>query len=245
MSFAIRSRAKSGANAFDDGCASSTPAKREARPQHARIAGRGGQERIEHAGIEPLARRDRARLGDRGHGRARDEVVAELRGLPGAVAADEDDEPAERVEERERAAEGHHATPDHDRERRILGPARAAAHGRVEDVELAALGRKPARKLGRAGRHVDEERPGSCGAPHAPLPEDDLLDRGWRRQRHEDDVGLRGGVGGRLRDGRPERLGAQRIDVAGDDVVAGRDEVACHRPAHRAEADHCDPRHGG
>ena len=104
-SFAIRSSAKSGANPFDDGMRGVHAGEREARAQHAGVAGRRGEELVERAGVDPLAHGDRTGLRERRHRRAGDEVVAELRRLAGAVAADADDEPRRAiVEERLRAA---------------------------------------------------------------------------------------------------------------------------------------------
>ena len=78
------------------GTASAGRASRRSTPSTAR--------RARPARCPPVG--DRARLGDRRHGRAGDQVVAELRGLTGAVTAHEDGQPAQRLEERSRSREG-------------------------------------------------------------------------------------------------------------------------------------------
>ena len=65
-------------------------------------------------------------------------------------------------------AKGRLVPADHDRQRRVLRAARAAAHGRVEDVELPALRREPSRERGRARGHVDEERPRARAVARTP-----------------------------------------------------------------------------
>ena len=232
-----RERARRGVGAVD-------AREREARAQDARVAGRGGQKLVEHRRVDPFPNRDRAGLRDRRHRRAGDQVVAELRGLAGAVPADEHHERAERLEERPGALERLLGPADHDGQRRLRGAARTAAHRRVEDVQPRTLRGEPARERGWARRHVDEERPGTGARPHSSCAEHHVLDRSRRREREQHDVRRAGSLGRRVRTLRAERLDTRRVEIAADDLVPRGDEVPRHGEAHRAEADHRDPVHG-
>ena len=175
-SLAIRSSAKSGANPFDAGCASSAPAKREARAKHAGVAGRSGEELVQRCRVELLANRDRAGLRERRHCGAGDEVVAELRRLAGAVPADVDDEAPSNVEQRLRPRKGLRSPPTMIVSVAVLGSARPAAHGRIEDIEPS---RVAARRRASAGGLVDRSRRSDpCRArPRRLSPEYDVLHR--------------------------------------------------------------------
>ena len=120
--------------------------------------------------VDPLARRDRAGLGDRRHRHARDQVVAELRRLAGAGAADVHAGARAPRSTGCGAGEVLGAPADHDRQRRRLGAARPAADRRVQRRAPNAL-RQPPRECGRPRRHVHEEdaraaaRPGDFARP--------------------------------------------------------------------------------
>ena len=156
--------------------------------------------------------------------------------LAGAVSADEDDEPAEDVEERPGALEDPLLAADHDRQRRVHRAAWPAADRRVEHVELGTLCGEPPGERGRARRHVDEERPGVRLGAHALGAEHGLLDGLWRGEREEHRVDLC--EGHRLLDA--EGLAPGGVEIARDHVVPCLDQVPRHRQAHRPETDHGD-----
>ena len=221
------------------------PLHREAGAQDARVAHRAGQEPIEDGGVDALPFGDRAGLGDRDHRRSRDQVVAELRGLAGPGGPDVNDEAAERREQRPVRREGIAASSDHDGERAGFGRTRPAADRRVERVDAEPAQLSPSFRAS-VGGPVDmstTENPGG-------LPPGGRRIRGRPPRRPRATAGRRAtshlsaASAGVAATGAPRSAARDGIDVDGDQLVPGRDEVPGHRQSHRPEPDERDPRHG-
>jgi hypothetical protein len=170
-----------------------------------------------------------------------DDLVGHLRGLAVAIAADERDVLAHRLEQRLHALEGGFITADHDRQRGVLRADLATGHWRVE-VSAADGGDARGEVLGgdrRDRTHVHHHLAIGETRRNALLAEQHLLHVGRVGQHQEDDVGTLGDAA-RARAVRGARCGNVSRYLAArvhEDLVACGDEVAAHRPAHDAQAD--------
>ncbi len=223
-----------------------------ARQHHAAelVLGRGiasgaGVDHVEHdARIEPGLDAHHHRFRGRGHRRRRQEIVAELHGLPGTRAlADQEglaDRRQQRLDRLHLAARSRH----HQRERALGRAGGAAADGavdlgdvlRLEQVE-DALGH-----LSAGGREIDEAAHAFAGNDAVGAGRHREHDVG-RRQACEDGldfVGHRARRGGRCRPQRRQPRRGLGAGVEHDDAVTGLDQPARHVEAHLTEANKAD-----
>ena len=215
------------------------------RAHHPRVARRLRDHVGQDLVIDPEALGDAKGLAHR-HGRhARDEVVAELRDLPGTDGPNVNEVRAHRRERGPRFLDVRRVAPDHDRERSVRRARHAPGHRRVDEAHAFPPQRlrHATRHPGIDRRHVDAELPGRGTLQHAALAEVHALDVRRRRQHRHDEVGTACSLSRRAR-----RLRARfhrgvergRHDVVRGDGEALGHEVGEHGPPHGPGADERD-----
>ncbi len=203
--------------------------KREAAPQHRRVARRAREDLVGLGRVDALALEQRAGLAHGRHRRrprsgcCRASPPARRRAPPTCSTR----LPIASSSGRQRSKTSG-SPADHDRERRRLGSGRAAADRRVEEVD-ALLGQRtgqPPRERRRARRHVDHDRARAVRPRSSPPGRARPPRRRPETAATGSTTSASGGRGGRRRR-RGECRGRRRAGcrVAGDELVPGGDEV--------------------
>ena len=217
---------------------------RHERLQQHRIGPAAGQRFGEPSGIDAARLRQTDGLGDRGHRRGDDRLVALLRRLPRARIAHVRDPRRIRVDQRPHRVEIGRAAAGHHRERAGLRAGHAARHRRIDpaDAERRCTRRVIARGGGRNARMIDDALQATrtrIAGQQAVLAERDIAHRAAVEHAHEyrlDALRQFARRADHLRAVLHERLGLVARAIPHADPMPCRQQMPNHRRAHQSRS---------